>query len=116
MDSRGIFILSFRFSYLYSIVRHHDSILSATKQEYSERITLLNEKTAEYKERYEEYEGMVRLLQEDKCALSEALNARDDKLMQNEELQLSILALRKEVESKNDLEHELVSCQDSKTP
>ena len=80
----------------------------ATKQEYTERITLLNEKTAEYKERYEEYEQMVLLLEKDKIELSAAVEARDTKLLRMEELQEATTLLRKQVEVKKDLEKELV--------
>mmetsp|Transcript_26284 Transcript_26284/g.37673 ORF Transcript_26284/g.37673 Transcript_26284/m.37673 type:complete len:483 (-) Transcript_26284:55-1503(-) len=88
-------------------VQKHDAILVATKQEYTERITLLNEKTAEYKERYEEYEQMVLLLEKDKIELSAAVEARDTKLLRMEELQEATTLLRKQVEVKKDLEKEL---------
>ncbi len=92
------------------MLSQHECILNATRQEYSERITLLNEKTAEYKERYEEYETMVKSLQDDKCALSQALHDREDKLIKMQELHLSITALKKELESKKEQEEELVRC------
>jgi hypothetical protein len=53
---------------------------------------------------------MVKSLQDDKCALSQALRDRDDKLLKMEELQLSISTMKKDLESKKLQEQELVCC------
>ena len=102
------FFVVFLFGASFSIARTHDSILSATKHEYSDCITLLNEKTAGYKERYEEYERIVKLLENEKSVLSAAIEARDIKLSKMEELQETVRKLTKDVESKKVLAQDLV--------